>query len=102
MPRFQSENLERNLELVRRLEEIAGELHATIPQLALAWVLSRGEDIVPLIGARTRDQLADALRALELELTGAQLAEIERAVPADAVAGSRYAEAQMAHLDSER
>jgi aryl-alcohol dehydrogenase-like predicted oxidoreductase len=101
MPRFQGENLQRNLELVQRLEEIAREIGATIPQLALAWVLSRGEDIVPLIGARTREQLDDALEALELGLSQDQLAQIENAVPAAAVAGSRYAEAQMAHLDSE-
>jgi aryl-alcohol dehydrogenase-like predicted oxidoreductase len=102
MPRFQGENLRRNLELVESLREIAGEVGATIPQLALAWVLSRGEDIVPLAGARTREQLADALGALELDLSLDALARIERAVPAEAVAGSRYAEAQMAHLDSER
>ncbi len=102
MPRFQGENLERNLELVGRLEGLAAEFGASVPQLALTWVLSRGEDILPLIGARTREQLEDALGTLELELTGPQLEQIERAVPAGAIAGSRYAEAQMAHLDSER
>jgi aryl-alcohol dehydrogenase-like predicted oxidoreductase len=102
MPRFQGENLERNLELVRRVEEIAREVGSSVPQLALGWVLSRGEDIVPLIGARTREQLEDALGALDLELTDEQLSELRRAIPAEAVAGSRYAEPQMAHLDSER
>jgi aryl-alcohol dehydrogenase-like predicted oxidoreductase len=102
MPRFQGENLKRNLELVQRLEQIARQLDATVPQLALGWVLSRGEDIVPLIGARTREQLEDQLKARELELSPDQLSDLEAAVPADAVAGSRYGEAQMAHLDSER
>jgi aryl-alcohol dehydrogenase-like predicted oxidoreductase len=102
MPRFQAQNLERNLELVRRLHEIATEVGASVAQLAIAWVLSRGEDIVPLIGARTREQLQDALHALELNLSQAQLAQTEQAVPHEAVAGGRYAEAQMAHLDSER
>ena len=68
----------------------------------IAWVLSRGEDIVPLIGARRRDQLTEALGALDLALTDADLAAIERAVPKGAAAGERYAAAQMAHLDSER
>jgi aryl-alcohol dehydrogenase-like predicted oxidoreductase len=65
-------------------------------------VLSRGEDIVPLIGARRRDQLTEALGALELGVTSEELERIEQAMPADAVAGTRYDEAQMAHLDSER
>jgi aryl-alcohol dehydrogenase-like predicted oxidoreductase len=102
MPRFQGENLTRNLELVRRLEQIAAEAGATVSQLALAWVLSRGEDIVPLIGARTREQLEDALEALDLELSPQQLSELEAAAPAGAVAGTRYGAAQMADLDSER
>jgi aryl-alcohol dehydrogenase-like predicted oxidoreductase len=102
LPRFQGENLRRNLELVEALREIADGLGATIPQLALAWVLSRGRDIIPLAGARTREQLSDALGALELELSADDLERIERAVPAGAVAGGRYAEAQMVHLDSER
>jgi aryl-alcohol dehydrogenase-like predicted oxidoreductase len=102
MPRFQGENLARNLELVRRLEIIAREIGASVSQLAVAWVLSRGEDIVPLFGARTREQLRDALGALDLEISARQLSELEQAVPPDRVAGRRYAEAQMAHLDSER
>jgi aryl-alcohol dehydrogenase-like predicted oxidoreductase len=101
MPRFQGENLERNLELVRRLDESAAQIGASVPQLAVAWVLAQGKDIVPLLGARTRAQLADALAALELNLSREQLAQIEAAIPVGAVAGSRYAEAQMAHLDSE-
>jgi aryl-alcohol dehydrogenase-like predicted oxidoreductase len=102
MPRFQGENLERNLELVGALARVSEGVGATIPQLAVAWVLSRGQDIVPLIGARTREQLRDGLGALALDLTQEQLRELESAVPAEAVAGSRYGEPQMAHLDSER
>jgi aryl-alcohol dehydrogenase-like predicted oxidoreductase len=102
MPRFQGENLERNLELVGALTEIAEELGVTLPQLALGWVLSRGADIIPLAGPRTREQLADALGALDLKLTPEQLARIDQAVPLGAAAGGRYADAQMAHLDSER
>ena len=70
--------------------------------IAIAWVLSRGSDIVPLVGARRRDRLAEALRAIDLKLTPDDLARIERAVPPGAAAGERYAAPQMAHLDSER
>ena len=100
-PRFAAGNVERNLQLVEALREVAGELGASVAQLALAWVLARGQDIVPLVGARRRDQLTESLGALELRLDDEQLARIEAAVPAGAVAGSRYPEAQMAHLDSE-
>jgi aryl-alcohol dehydrogenase-like predicted oxidoreductase len=102
MPRFREENLARNRELVEQLRAIAEEKGASTSQLAIAWVLSRGEDILPLIGARRRDQLTEALGALELELAPDELERVERALPADAVAGDRYDEAQMAHLDSER
>jgi aryl-alcohol dehydrogenase-like predicted oxidoreductase len=73
-----------------------------VAQVAIAWVLSRGEDIVPLVGARRRDRLAEALGALDLELAAGDLAAIERAVPPGAAAGDRYDPTQMAHLDSER
>jgi aryl-alcohol dehydrogenase-like predicted oxidoreductase len=102
MPRFRAENLARNRRLVEQLRAIAEEKGASTTQLAIAWVLSRGEDILPLIGARRRDQLTEALGALELELTADELERIERTMPATAVAGDRYDEAQMAHLDSER
>ena len=102
LPRFSGENLQRNLELVERLREIADRKGATVAQLAIAWVLSRGEDIVPLVGARRRERLAESLGAAELVLSGADLAEIEAAVPADAAAGTRYDAGQMAMLDSER
>ena len=101
-PRFTGENLDRNLALVEALRTIATEKGATVAQLAIAWVLSRGEDIVPLVGARTRERLAESLGALELALTADELARIERAVPVEAVAGERYHPEQMAVLDSER
>lgn len=101
-PRFQGENLDKNLALVEALREVAASKGTTVAPVAIAWVLSRGRDVVPLVGARRRDRLAEALTALELELTEADLARIERAVPAGAAAGDRYQAAQMAHLDSER
>ena len=101
-PRFQGENLDRNLILVEALRGVAERLGATPAQVAIAWVLSRGPDIVPLVGARRPDRLAESLAALDLFLSEADLAAIEAAVPAGAAAGDRYAPAQMAHLDSER
>jgi aryl-alcohol dehydrogenase-like predicted oxidoreductase len=101
-PRFSGGNLEHNLALVEALREVAEARDVTVAQAAIAWVLSRGEDIVPLIGARRRDRLSEALGALDVALTEDDLAAIERAVPADAAAGDRYDPAQMAHLDSER
>jgi aryl-alcohol dehydrogenase-like predicted oxidoreductase len=102
VPRFSGENLDRNLALADALHEAAEARGATTAQAAIAWVLSRGDDIVPLVGARRRDRLAEALGALELELGADDLATIERAVPAGAAAGDRYGAEQMAHLDSER
>ena len=101
-PRFTGANLERNLALGEALREVADAKGATVAHLAIAWVLSRGEDIVPLVGARRRDQLAEALGALEIELSPEELEAIERAVPRGAAAGDRYHEQQMATLDSER
>jgi aryl-alcohol dehydrogenase-like predicted oxidoreductase len=101
-PRFQGENLERNLALVEQLRTIAEEHGASVAQLAIAWVLSRGEEIVPLIGARTRERLQEAIGALDLELSAGELSRIEQAMPADAAVGERYPEAGMAQLDSER
>ncbi|MGG5820349.1 aldo/keto reductase [Falsiroseomonas sp. HW251] len=101
-PRFQGENLARNLALVEALRGVAASRGATVAQVAIAWVAAQGADIVPLVGARRRDRLAEALGALPLRLTPADLAAIEAAVPKGAAAGSRYAEAQMATLDSER
>ncbi|MFC7841240.1 aldo/keto reductase [Streptomyces sp. NPDC057382] len=99
-PRFQGDNLRHNLALVEALREIAGQKGVSVAQIAIAWVLSRGEDIVPLVGARRRDRLDEALGALDVTLDGADLAAIEKAVPAGAAAGDRYPAAQMAHLES--
>ncbi|MFI8972170.1 aldo/keto reductase [Nocardia asteroides] len=101
-PRFQGENLTRNLRLVEALAGIAAARGVSVAQLAIAWALSRGDDIVPVIGARTRARLTESLDARTLTLTPAELAELEAAAPASAVAGERYAPAQMAALDSER
>jgi aryl-alcohol dehydrogenase-like predicted oxidoreductase len=101
-PRFQGENLQRNLTLLAGLEEIAARHGVTTAQLAIAWVVSRGRDIVPLIGTKRRDRLTEALSALELTLSTDELAAIEAAVPASAVAGDRYDPGQMAALDSEK
>lgn len=101
-PRFQGENLTHNLSLVETLGAIAREKGATVAQLAIAWVASRGQDIFPLIGARRRERLAEALGALDLQLSADDLATIERAVPPDAAKGDRYDAHAMASLDSER
>ena len=101
-PRFQGENLERNLQLVAALRMVADANGATVAQLATAWVLAQGPDIVPIVGARTRPQLEEALAATGLVLDAGDLEAIEAAVPAGAAAGARYPDAQMAHLDSER
>jgi aryl-alcohol dehydrogenase-like predicted oxidoreductase len=101
-PRFQGENLTANLRLVEALRSIADGKGATIAQVAIAWVASRGSDVVPVVGARRRDRLAEALAASRLELSPADLAGIEQAVPAGAAAGDRYNAHGMAGLDSER
>ena len=101
-PRFQGDNLRRNLDLLEALEQIAASHGVTTAQLAIAWVLSRGRDIVPLIGTKRRDRLAEALGAVDLTLAPEELAAIEAAVPATAVAGDRYDAHGMASLDSER
>jgi aryl-alcohol dehydrogenase-like predicted oxidoreductase len=101
MPRFAEQNFERNRALIAALGAIAKARGVSIAQLAFAWVRSRGSDIVPLIGARTRAQLADALAGLSLTVSAEELAAIEQAVPIDAAAGERYGPAQMKQLDSE-
>ncbi|MFF7854137.1 aldo/keto reductase [Streptomyces sp. NPDC007904] len=97
-PRFQGDNLQHNLTLVEALREVAEHKGVSVAQTAIAWVLSRGEDIVPLVGARTRERLTESLGALDVVLDEADLAAIERAVPAGAAAGDRYPAPQMAHL----
>jgi aryl-alcohol dehydrogenase-like predicted oxidoreductase len=101
MPRFQEGNVEQNLRLVEALREIGQERGATPAQLALAWVRSRGNDILPVIGARRREQLKESLGALDLKLPSADLARIDAAVSPEQTAGTRYDAPQMAHLDSE-
>lgn len=101
-PRFSEEHLAHNLALANALRAIADDKRATAAQVAIAWVMSRSKRIVPLVGARRRDRLAEALGALEVVLDRADLARIEQAIPRDAAAGRRYPEAQLAHMDSER
>ncbi|MEU8690444.1 aldo/keto reductase [Streptomyces sp. NPDC048665] len=101
-PRFQGENLDRNLALVDALRAVAEAKGATVAQVAVAWVAAQGKDIVPLVGARRRDRLTEALGAQALVLTDTELAAIEQALPAGAAAGTRYAAPLMHHLDSER
>jgi aryl-alcohol dehydrogenase-like predicted oxidoreductase len=102
MPRFRAENLARNQQLVERLREIASARGITQVQLAVAWALAKSPSIVPVIGARTRAQLAESLGALNVNLTAEEIPAIEAAVPAEAVAGARYDPGQMKSLDSEK
>jgi aryl-alcohol dehydrogenase-like predicted oxidoreductase len=102
LPRFTGDNLIRNQHLVAKLKELADSKGITQSQLAIAWALNKQSIIVPVIGARTRTQLAESLAALEVKLTAAEIAEIEAAVPAEAVAGTRYDAVQMRNLDSEK
>jgi aryl-alcohol dehydrogenase-like predicted oxidoreductase len=100
-PRFTTDNVKRNLGLVDALRSVADGKGATVAQVAIAWVKAQGDDIVPLVGARRRERLSEALGALDVELDAGDLAAIEAAVPAGAAAGERYDAHQMAILDSE-
>lgn len=100
-PRFQGANLEKNLALVERLRSFAEGFGASVAQVAIAWVLAQGSDIVALVGARRRDRLAEALGALDLILSAQDLVALTDAIPTGVAAGARYDEAQLAHLDSE-
>ncbi len=101
-PRFQEGNVEKNLELVEALRQLADAKGASVAQIAIAWVAARGDDIVPLVGARRRDRLNESIGALDVTLTDEDMAAIERVVPKGAAAGERYPAMQMAHLDSEK
>jgi len=101
-PRFADDNLDHNLALVEQLRALADARGVTVAQIAVAWCLTRGDDVIPLIGARRRDRLAEALGALDVELTGEDISAIGQAVPKDAAAGERYNAQQMRILDSER
>jgi aryl-alcohol dehydrogenase-like predicted oxidoreductase len=101
-PRFQGSNVDTNLALVEALRKVAAAKGLSVAQVAIAWVIQQGSDIIPLIGARRRDRLTEALGALDVTLTAKDLAAIERAVPKNAAVGARYPEAAMAQLDSEK
>jgi pyridoxine 4-dehydrogenase len=105
-PRFQGENLDANLALVEKLRAIADRIGVSVAQVAIAWVYAqaaaRKVSMVPIIGARRRDRLTEALGALKVSLSADDLAEIERAIPPDAASGARYPDAQLAHMDSEK
>jgi pyridoxine 4-dehydrogenase len=105
-PRFQGVNLETNLALVEKMRAIATQLGVSVAQVAIAWVAAQGAalktSLVPLVGARRRDRLTEALGALKVSLSAQDLAALERAIPADAAAGERYPQAQLVHMDSER
>jgi aryl-alcohol dehydrogenase-like predicted oxidoreductase len=102
LPRFAGTNFTRNRQLVDKLTEIAAGKGISNAQLAIAWVLARESFIVPVVGARTRAQLTESLGALAVEFTAEELTAIEAAVPASAVAGTRYDPIQMKVLDSEK
>ena len=101
-PRFQGANLDTNLALVETLRGIAADLGVSVAQVAIAWVAAQGRDIVPLIGARRRDRLTEALGALDVKLTPAHLTKLAAAFPPGAAAGARYPDSQLAHMDSEK
>jgi len=101
-PRFQGDNAERNLALVAALQKVAEARGMSASQAAIAWVAAQGNDIVPVIGARKRSQFAESLAAFDASLTADDLATLEAAIPRGSAAGGRYAEAQLAHLDSEK
>lgn len=101
-PRFNADNVDHNMALASELGKVADARGLTTAQAAIAWVASQGEDIVPLVGARRRDRLAEALGATKVTLSPEDLARIEKAIPKGSAAGTRYAQAQMAHLDSEK
>ncbi|MFP3710058.1 aldo/keto reductase [Paraburkholderia sp. SIMBA_009] len=101
-PRFQGGNASHNLALVEALRKVAERKGVTVAQLAIAWVSAQGTDIVPLVGARTRARLKEALGSIDLQLTERERGEIEQAVPKGAAAGGRYAAALIGELDSEK
>ena len=101
-PRFQGENLDANLALVERLRAIAERIGASVAQVAIAWVAAQGRDIVPLVGARRRDRLEEALGATGLALSAEDLKSLAEALPPGSAAGERYPSEQLAHMDSEK
>jgi aryl-alcohol dehydrogenase-like predicted oxidoreductase len=101
-PRFSAANIDRNLALVEKIRTIASEIGASVAQVAIAWVAAQGQDILPVVGARRRDRLTEALGSLEVKLTPAHLRALAEAIPADAAAGGRYPDEHLAHMDSEK
>ncbi len=101
MPRFSGENLARNLKLVEALKRLSAEKRISASQMAVAWVLAKGNNIIPVMGARTRAQLAESLAALDVRLTPSEIAQVEASIPESAVGGTRYDEHHMKMLDSE-
>jgi aryl-alcohol dehydrogenase-like predicted oxidoreductase len=100
VPRFQGENFQKNLDLVKKVEEIARKKNCTPSQLALAWVLAQGEDIVPIPGTKRVKYLEENVGALDVQLTPQDLAEIEKILPKGAVAGERYSEQMKRLIDA--
>src|SRR5690606_8385345 len=98
MPRFQGENFQANIEMVRLISALASRKSVTPAQLALAWVLAQGDDIVPIPGTRSPRRVEENLAALDIDLAEAELAEIDRIMPRGAAAGTRYAAPMMASL----
>lgn len=101
-PRFQGANLDANLALVEAIRRIADGIGATVAQVAIAWVAAQGSDIVPLVGARRRYRLTEALGALDVKLSADDLAKLAKALPPGAAAGERYPAAALAFMDSEK
>lgn len=101
-PRFSAGNIDANLALVEGMRSIATQLGVSVAQVAIAWVAAKGADIVPVVGARARNRLTEALGALDVSLSKKDIEALERAVPLNAAAGGRYPDAQLAHLDSEK
>jgi aryl-alcohol dehydrogenase-like predicted oxidoreductase len=102
LPRFKGANFEQNKHLVAQLAQIAAQNDATPSEIAIAWVMSRGSDIVPILGSRTRAQWKEVISAVELQLPPEEIQLLEEVFAGDRVAGTRYDPAQMRALDSER
>jgi aryl-alcohol dehydrogenase-like predicted oxidoreductase len=98
-PRFQGDNFNKNLDLVRHIQALAQAKGATPAQIALAWVMAQGEDVVPIFGSTKRSRVEENLKALEITLTPAELEEIDRVLPKGSTAGTRYAEQHMSAVN---
>jgi pyridoxine 4-dehydrogenase len=101
-PRFSAANIDQNLALVEKIRTVADDIGASVAQVAIAWVAAQGQDILPVVGARRRDRLTEALGSLDVKLTPAHLKALADAIPADAAAGGRYPDEHLAHMDSEK